>query len=226
MPGTIGGVILIIIFIIPGFLVNIVKKNLVTHVSRTTFEQTIESIIFSCINYIITIPIWITPFKKIIQSATPKVASQEIFNLFTLAPYPTLFWSLCLIFFIPILVGIVYVVLLRHNVLHWILRAIIYVIGGFGRTNVKTSSSPELWDLLLDRQTKPWIRAYLDDGRVIIGKGIRFSAHPTEKQIWMTNYTIYDSDLNIIYDQDADSSADKPEGIYLLASKIASLEVF
>lgn len=220
MPSNAEAVIILILFIAPGFIVRRLVSSLISTVKRSIFAETVESVLISTFIYLVLTPIWLPFLRTLSDPSTPGTSAIQLSAaLSQLTAAHIMSMGLLTLVALPLVCTIFWVYVVKKKIGHWFFSAV------FRKSDivVQTSGGPELWDHLFeDREHKPWVRIHLTDGQVLEGKGAEFSAYPSDRQVWITNPLLYDENWKLVRDLEQEGA----EGVFLSIEKGCLMEIF
>lgn len=218
MPGTVEGLFILLIFVMPGFITVRTKQMIVPTVEKADAVQiTLQSVTVS----LLYLPLWLffSPqllvFRaEIIKAAgTHAITSAGVFRIGL-----GIFILLCLV--LPAVTGAVWAVGSWND---WYSKVASRV---YPKLNIPAPASgvgEALWDRLwLNRHRTPWLTVFMKDGRIYVGRGIEFSLSPKDKELLLGPDTqLFDKRWNLV----RSLAAARGEGVWVPITEVSSIEL-
>jgi hypothetical protein len=178
VPTDIESLLVLIIFIAPGFVATLVKNRLVPFSTPSPFRETLESVILS----IFHAPVLIA-CSPIIARVRPSISA--FLGGAGGVGFSEALWVVGLVILIFLgtapLVGALYAVFLSSGVYPRIFARLAAAAGIF----TKTGGAPEIWDVLFNRREQCWVTVRFKDGSGYYGLSGAVSVSPSDRQIYL-----------------------------------------
>src|SRR2546422_444070 len=167
MPATIEALLIILVFVMPGFITVRMKETLVPTIGKTeTFEVTLRSITVS----LLYLPLWLLSAKDLVlfrgrlMDVAQKTSSGESLIL---DRGVVVFLALSLV--LPAAIGVIWAVAYCND---WYVKATKRAYVKLGIPLPPSGIGEDLWDRLwLNRDRQPWLTVFMKDGRMYVGRG-------------------------------------------------------
>ncbi len=201
MPQSFITILLILIFIVPGYIIKKVQELFVTFEKLSRFEITIECIIYSCLNY----ALW-TPYLLYLYGLSQtNIFSQ---NLKVFLPL------ILMVFISPVVLGIITGYVTQQQYFYKFLCRIFKKSG----ISIKTPGT-EIWDKAFDRPVKFWVRIHLSNDKIYEGLAEQISTYPFQKQLYLTN-------VGVVNEKgEKERELDTVSGVYIKADNVEVIEI-
>jgi hypothetical protein len=216
MPATIDALVIVLVFIMPGFIVVRTKESLVPSVGKPEALQiTLRSITAS----LLFLPLWLVAMpdllllrSRLIQlsqasAAVSPLSGRPILTLFTVT------------LILPGAAGILWAIASWND---WYPRVAEPIYLKLGLRSPSRGVGEDLWDKLwLNRGQQPWLTVYLKDGRVYIGRGIEFSQSSYGRDLLLGSDTKMFKDA----EEKKDLATSAGEAVWIPASEVSSIDI-
>lgn len=216
MPATLEALLIVLVFIMPGFITVRTKETLVPSVGKPEALQiTLRSITAS----LLYLPLWLVAAADLLllrrhllslaegPDVVPPVPSRPVFAFFMLA------------LIVPLAMGVLWAIGSWND---WYPRVAEWTHPRLGLRPPSRGVGEDLWDKLwLNRLQQPWLTVYMKDGRVYIGKGIEFSQSTYGRDLVLGPETKMFRDG----EQKKDLTASDGEAVWIPASEVSSIDI-
>lgn len=208
MPSTSESLLIIVLFILPGFIVIRVIGFFIRASKSSDLNTILSSILFSCVNYIILFPYLTDVLQNLQKPNFPKLNLSLSIILVTIIS--------------PILIGVIIASILRSNFHYYIFqwRPIKWCLKKLRLDTVIQTN--DVWSFVFDREYQPWVRIHLDNGLIYQGIAKHIDSDSEKQTFYITNVTVFDKEGNI------KSELDKKglEGVYIAVKENKVIEVY
>ncbi|OLC14977.1 MAG: hypothetical protein AUH29_08845 [Candidatus Rokubacteria bacterium 13_1_40CM_69_27] len=218
MPATIEALLIILVFVMPGFITVRMKETLVPTIGKTeTFEVTLRSITVS----LLYLPLWLLSAKDLVlfrgrlMDVAQKTSSGESLIL---DRGVVVFLALSLV--LPAAIGVIWAVAYCND---WYVKATKRAYVKLGIPLPPSGIGEDLWDRLwLNRDRQPWLTVFMKDGRMYVGRGIEFSLSSYGKDVLLGPETrMYDKEGRLA----RDLAESRGEGVWIPAGEVSSIDI-
>lgn len=171
MPTTISQVLILVAFIIPGFVLVRVKRLSFPSAGESFQMTLLDSLALSCIVHGLASPAWYWCYASGIHTRKPVVFGLVVFAI---------------LFAIPVLLGLIYSFLVASGSARW--------LRGF--LNIP-EPLPTAWDYYFRKKPGCWVRVILKSGQVIaglFGPSSFASSFPQKQDIFLEKLLSLDED--------------------------------
>ncbi|MGH7323982.1 MAG: DUF6338 family protein [Candidatus Rokuibacteriota bacterium] len=217
MPATLEALLILLVFIMPGFITVRTKQMLVPGVRKPDAVQTTLSSITVSLLYL---PLWLVASRDLLllQSRLTKVAEAPSVASVSLSDRAVFsFFALALL--LPISMGILWAIGSWND---WYPRMAERIAPRVGLRAPTRGVGDDLWDKLwLNRLRQPWLTVYLKDGRVYVGRGVEFSLSAYGRDL------VLGSDTKMFEggEEKKDLATTAGECIWVPGSEVSSIDV-
>jgi hypothetical protein len=180
VPTDIKGLLILVLFVAPGFIAVLVKNRLVPFSTPSPFRETVESVILSIFHA--PVLVLLAPF---IARVRPEIAAfVSGTGSVTLADSGRILWIVLLVFLgTAPLTGALYALFLGSNLYPRLFTRVSGALGIF----TKTGGAPEIWDALFARNEQWWVAIRFRDGSGYYGLSGEVSVSPSDRQIYLVS---------------------------------------
>ncbi len=219
MPGTIEALLIVLVFVVPGFVTVSTREFFVPSVGKhDPIQITLRSITAS----LLYVPVWllVAPGLLVLRSQLAK-AFDKPETVATQTLYLPIGAFLIVGLVLPICVGLVWAVAYRND---WYAKAAERVYPKLGLRPPGRGVGDDLWDKLwLNREREYWLTVYLKDSRIYVGRGVEFSQSGLGRDLLLGNDSrLYDKDWSLIRNM-ADAGGDR---VWIPADQVVSIEIY
>jgi Family of unknown function (DUF6338) len=216
MPATIEALLIVFVFVMPGFIAVRTKEMLVPSVGKPEALQiTLRSITAS----LLYLPLWLLSAGGLL------LLRRHLLQLSALpvAVPPPLSRSVIVFFMLtavlPISIGVLWAIGSWND---WYPHLAEITHPRLGLRPPSRGVGEDLWDKLwLNRIRQPWLTVYMKDGRVYIGRGIEFSQSTYGRDL------VLGPDTKIFKDgeQTKDLATSDGEAVWIPGGEIVSIDI-
>lgn len=178
MPTDVQSLLVLVLFIAPGFVATLVKNRLLPFSTPSPFREAIESVILSIFHAPVLLacsPIFarVRPNVSALVTGTGGIGVSDV-------AWVT---GLVLLVFLGTapLLGALYAIFLSSNLYPRTFARLPAAVGIF----TKTGGAPEIWDVLFNRREQLWVTVRFRDGSGYYGLSGEVSVSPSDRQIYL-----------------------------------------
>lgn len=197
MPEGIPQVVVLILFVIPGFIFTRIVGFSIPLRSRDTLQLVLDSIAVSCINYALLSPLVWTILRQNLESNHPVAFVASWFGI---------------LFAFPVVLAVLTIKGIEHEKFTW-LRKVFSL----------THPVPTAWDYFFRRARPCWVMATLKNGKVVAGlySGHSFaSSYPDAPELYLEQLCNLSPEAKMI------GLKDQSEGAIIRMDQVQMLEFY
>jgi Family of unknown function (DUF6338) len=218
MPATVEALLILLVFVMPGFVTVRTKETLVPTIGKAQpLDVTLRSITVS----LLYLPLWLVFAPDLLSlRAGLSAAVQQPITRPDLVLDRGVVVFVALSVMIPGVIGTLWAVAYCND---WYLKATRHIYARLGIPSPHAGIGEDVWDRLwLNREGQPWLTVFMKDGRIYTGRGVEFSLSAYGKDL------VLGPDVKM-FDKDGRLSRDlvesRSEGVWIPAAEIASVDI-
>lgn len=199
LPSDLGVVALALLFVVPGFLLNQVKRRLVVMDPQTPFEELMTAVASS----VLVVALVEMASRSIFRDGFLFVSEPQLLKAASTAAF---WWRYVFVLAFAVVLGCLWALLRSNRVITGIVQRLGFRVG----------FTPGPWDQLFHRDNE-WLRVHLADGKVVDGAKLGASSFPDAHELYLCAVTLYNADLEPI---------SSPGEVFISAQAIVLVEHF
>ena len=219
MPATAEALLIVLVFIVPGFITVRTREFLVPRVGKPDALQiTLRSITAS----LLYLPVWLVAAPGLLTLRSQLASAFERpETVITKALYPPMANLLLIVLALPVGVGLLWAASYWND---WYPRVAERIYPKLGLRAPGRGVGDDLWDKLwLNREHERWLTVYLKDGRIYVGRGVEFSQSALGRDLLLGGDSrLYDKDWNPIRTM-AEAGGER---VWIPADQVVSIEIY
>jgi len=216
MPATLEALLIVLVFVMPGFITVRTKETLVPSVGKPEALQiTLRSITAS----LLYLPLWLVTAGDLLELRRHLLRLVEAPAVVPPVPGRPVLTFFMLTLILPIAMGVIWAIGSWND---WYPRIAERTHPRLGLRPPSRGVGEDLWDKLwLNRLNQPWLTVYMKDGRVYIGRGIEFSQSTYGRDLVLGPETKMFKDG----EQKKDLTASDGEAVWIPAAEVSSIDI-